>query len=178
MRLPNFIFVSLILAAATLCAAQNNGNGNGNGNAYGKNKEQGSKQGTYTVKLVGQYSGDGTSTIQYPNRGQGLARGRGALSSNSISITATIKAPSGATGTVSFPLMRLVDDRFSGTANFAGTALTIYGRIDMPANTDADQTAAQKITGRISALLTDSSGKGARLVAVENESSRKLVSVP
>jgi hypothetical protein len=178
MRLPFFIFLALILAAATLCAAQNNGNGNGNGNAYGKNKDRGNKQGIYTLKLVGQYSGDGTSTVQYSNPGRGLGRGRGASTSNALSITATITAPSGTTGTVSFPNMPLVNDRFNGSANFADTTLTIYGRLDMPANTDAEQSPAQKITGRISALVTDSGGKGARLVAIENESSRQLVSVP
>jgi hypothetical protein len=168
MRLMSVLSFAFLLSLAALCAAQN-GNGKGNG------KSQGKKSGDYSVLLLGQYSGQGLSTIQYPNQGKGKAKGKGAPNPNSISITATIKAPSGTVGAITFSNMPLVNDRFCGTTSFGGTTLNISGRIDMPANTDAEQTPAQKITGRISALLIDSTGKGARLIAIEDESSRALI---
>jgi hypothetical protein len=174
MRLMTALSLAFLLSVAALCAAQS-GNGNGKG------KSQGKKSGVYSLKVVGQYFGQGSGTIWYPNQGKSQGRGRGrgggGASANAISITATLKTPSGATGTVTFPNMPLVNDRFRGTASLGGATLNISGRIDMPANTDADQTPAQKITGRISALLMDSSGKGGRLIAIENESSRALIPI-
>jgi hypothetical protein len=120
---------------------------------------RGNKNGNYTLKVVGAYCGKGTSTV----------------SATSVSISVDLTAPDGCVCSTCFNDMLLVKDRFQGTGDFCGTALTISGRIDMPAGTDAEQTPTQAITGRVTAVFIDPTGKGGRLVAIEDDASRGYV---
>jgi hypothetical protein len=158
MRMLGVIFLSCLLAIGSLCAADSAVNNplNPAGHLRGK------KYGNYTFKIVGQYSGRGACTI----------------TPTSVTISANIKAPNGTTGSIVFSDLPLVNDYFRGSTTFNGVTLNISGRIDMPAGTDSQQSPAQSITGRISAQLIDSAGKGARLVAIEDPASRALVPAP
>jgi hypothetical protein len=154
MRSSRAIFLSCVLVLGTLCAAQSNNTANG--------RTRGQKIGSYSLKVVGQYVGQGTVTIY----------------SKSVSITADITGPKGTSGSVNYRNLPLTNDRFQGSTNFGGLTLTISGRSDMPANTDSEITPAQAVTGRVSALLTDSNGNGGRLIAIEDPASRTIVSAP
>ena len=74
--------------------------------------------------------------------------------------------------TLSFGGMPLVNDRFQSTTALGGAEFTLSGRVDLPAATDADQTPAQALTGRLTATLGDATGKGARLVAIQDAAAR------
>jgi hypothetical protein len=139
-----------LLVAVPLCAWGDTDPVNPAGHLRGK------KIGDYSLKVVGAYKGKGTSVI----------------STSSVSITVELTAPNGCVCTTCFNNMPRLNDRFQGSTDFNGTTLTISGRVDMPANTDADQTQSQAITGRVTATFIDTSGKGGRLVAIEDEASR------
>jgi hypothetical protein len=149
----------MIVLLAIFCAlpmphtnAQGNGNGSGNANPGRARK----KTGGYTLVIVGDYSGTGTSTI----------------ATTTVSLSVSLQAPDGSTLALSFTNLPLVNDRFQSATTFNGTAFTLSGRVDLPAATDADQTPAQAITGRLTATLTDATGKGSRLVAIQDAASR------
>ncbi len=152
------IFFSLMLAAIPLCAL-----GDASDPVNPAGHVRGKKTGGYTIKIVGAYSGAGTSTV----------------TATTVSISVQLKSPAGSTCTTCFDNMsRGTDDRFQGTACFESTTLTLAGRLDMPAATDPDQSPNQAITGRVTATFVDSSGKGGRLVAIQDPSSRSLVTDP
>ena len=131
-----------------------NGNGNSNGNpGLGRGRK---KTGGYALVIVGDYSGTGT----------------GSITATTVSISADLKAPDGFHVTLSFGGMPLVNDRFQGMTAFKGTVFTLSGRVDLPAATDAEQTPAQALTGRVTATLGGAAGKGARLVAIQDEAAR------
>jgi hypothetical protein len=114
------------------------------------------KTGGYSLIIKGDYSGTGTASI----------------TSSTIAISVDIQSPNGSKLTISFGNMPLVNDRFSGTNTIGGSSITLSGRVDLPAATDPDQTPAQAITGRVTATLMDAAGKGARLMAIQDEASR------
>jgi hypothetical protein len=158
MRSTRAIFLSCLLALGTLCAAQSAHESSVNPAGHLRGK----KHGNYTLKLVGQYSGQGRSVITF----------------TAVSITAKIKAPNGGAGDISFNNMPLIGDHFQGVTSFNGVNINISGRVDMPSGTDREQTKDQKMTGRITAQLIDATGKGARLVAIEDPASRALILIP
>jgi hypothetical protein len=138
----------LVLFAIPMVRAGDNSGGN-----TGRGRK---KTGDYTLVALGNYSGTGASSI----------------TTTTVSISVDLRAPDGSRVTLSFSDMPLVNDRFQGTTISGGAAFTLSGRVDLPAATDADQTPAQAITGRLTSTLEDSTGKGARLVAIQNESAR------
>ena len=149
----------LVLLSCTMLAVRansDNGNGNGNGNGnpgLGRGRK---KTGGYTLVIAGDYWGTGT----------------GSLTATTLSISADLKMPDGSTATLSFDGMALANDRFQGATTLKGVAFTLSGRVDLPAATDADQTPAQALTGRLTATLVDAAGKGARLVAIQDAAAR------
>jgi hypothetical protein len=145
------MFLSLILAVVPLCALGDADNPiNPAGHFRGK------KSGAYTLKIVGAYSGVGTSSV----------------TPTSVSISVQLKSPDGYACSTCFDNMPLLNDRFQGTASFENTTLSISGRLDMPEATDPDQSTTQAITGRVTATLVDAAGNGGRLVAIQDEASR------
>jgi hypothetical protein len=154
MRILRVIFLFLLVTAIAQGGAT--GTVNPAGHVRGK------KTGTYDLKVVGGYNGAGMSSV----------------TGSHISITMQLKAPSGATGSVTFKNMPLDNDRFGGTASFNGTTLTLTGRVDMPAGTDKEQSHKQAITGRVTGNLLDGAGNGGRVVAIQDEASREEVTVP
>ncbi len=156
MRTLRVIFFSLALAAVSLCAL-----GDGVGPVNPAGHVRGKKTGGYTLKVAGTYSGVGTS----------------AVTSGFVSITVQLKAPNGYASSATFNnMIRGSDDRFQGTASFENTTLTLSGRVDMPAATDPAQTQAQAMTGRVTATFVDTSGRGGRLVAIQDAESRGAAS--
>jgi hypothetical protein len=157
MRISKAMFLSLLLAAIPLCALGDAANPiNPAGHHRGK------KSGNYSLKVVGAYSGVGTS----------------AITSTSVSISMQLKSPDGCVCSAFFDSMPLLNDRFQGTAPFNGATLTISGRLDMPAATDGEQTFAQAITGRITGNFADAAGNGGRLVAIQDAASRGISTNP
>ena len=136
-----------------------NGNGNsgaGNNNGNNANRARGKTTGGYALIIAGQYTGTGTATV----------------TDTSISISGVINLPDGSTANLTTPTMQLVNNRFTGAGNIKGNACTISGRVDLPSATDQETTDEQAITGRITATLTDSSGKTTRIVGIQNSASR------
>jgi len=155
MRSWLWVLVLLLFTVLPVRAGDNgNGGGNQNGN-QGLNKLR-KKTGSYTLLVVGDYSGTGT----------------GSITATYVSLSAIVQAPGGSSISLSFSGMPLVNDRFQGITTINGTAFTLSGRVDLPAATDAEQSPTQAITGRITATLGDSTGKGARLMAIQNDNSR------
>jgi hypothetical protein len=117
---------------------------------------RGQKNGTYTLRTAGDYSGTGNASV----------------SDSVVSLYVELEMADGSKVSLSFNNMPRANDRFRATTTYAGVTYTISGRVDLPAATDMSQTADQAQTGRVTALIVDSNGTGARIVAVQDESSR------
>jgi hypothetical protein len=138
------ILLLLLLVPALVVQAA----GKGEGRARGK------KLGGYTTRVVGEFNGEGSVAVSEIN----------------ISLELTLTYKDGKTATAKFPNLKLVDDHFSGkSVGNPAEALTIAGRVDLPAATDIQMTEEQAYTGRVMATLTDSGGKSALLVAIQKE---------
>jgi hypothetical protein len=151
------IVISLLLIPALVALADP-----GNGNANAKGRTRGKKSGGYTLSIVGDFKGSGTISV----------------TDTSITATLELTYKGGGKTTVSFKDLKLSNDHFSGSAPGAATggapggAISMTGRVDLPSAMDDQMTDDQAYTGRVVAMLKDSSGKSAALVAVQDESSK------
>ncbi|GEM_PF-4232623 len=146
--------VLLLIALAQVTGAQvvilNNGNGNGNGN----NAHKRQKQGNYSVNIAGQFTGSGSAVV-----------------ADTISMTVNVVLANGSSGTLVISGLAIDDNGyFKGTGTVLGVTMTVSGRVDLPAGYDDEQSAAQNLTGRISAVFKASNGKCGRIMGVQNDS--------
>jgi hypothetical protein len=109
----------------------------------------------YTILVRGYYTGDGTATA----------------SGGFVSLSATVRDPSGNIGLLSATSIDLVGDHFSGPATVFGTPITVSGRVDAadPA-TGAAAADAVVTDGRIGAMYIDPRGHTGRIVGTKIKS--------
>lgn len=149
--------LKLAMIALLLPALLAQGAGNGNsGNGRGANRPRGKVSGEYNLVIAGQYQGKGTASV----------------SESTVTLSATINLPAGATATLTIPPMKLVNDRFTGSGTINGIPCSISGRVDLPDARDEETTDEQAVTGRFSATVRDQNGKTARIVGVQDSGSR------
>jgi len=152
------LMLALLLPVLLAQAGNGNGNSNGPGNNNGNNanRARGKTTGGYALTIAGQYGGTGAATV----------------TDTSVALSGLITFADGSTANLTSATMKLINNRFTGMANIKGLSCTISGRVDLPSATDQETTDEQAITGRITATLTDVTGKTTRIVGIQNSASR------
>jgi len=103
----------------------------------------------YTILVRGYYTGDGTATAN----------------GGFVSLSATVRDPSGNIGLLSATTIDLVGDHFSGPATALGKTITVSGRVDAPDPTASPD--AVVTDGRIGAMYIDPRGHTGRIVGTK-----------
>jgi hypothetical protein len=106
----------------------------------------------YTILVRGYYTGDGTASTN----------------GGFVSLSATVRDPSGNIGLLSATSIDLVGDHFSGPATAFGKPITVSGRVDAADPTTGAAAADAVVTdGRIGALYIDPRGHTGRIVGTK-----------